>query len=184
MTGRITLGLYNTYDPARFAEAHRRAVTRLGPVAEAFDCNIVLFGFPFPRELRTPVEVADWLSEATTIGEGGRYFRTLAERGRVAIFPYIRKGFPPQLGIPVATTRKPDENKAATPEEISELLSSGRSVCLIFGLGPHGLGRDVREACEMHLDITGRGISLETCTALGAVPARLFANAKTQAKKG
>src|SRR5207249_8391324 len=42
--GRITLGLYNSYDPVRFAEAHRRAIARAAPIALAFDANLATFG--------------------------------------------------------------------------------------------------------------------------------------------
>ncbi|MBO5669162.1 MAG: DUF531 family protein, partial [Candidatus Methanomethylophilaceae archaeon] len=34
--GRITIGLYNSYDPKRFAEAHRRAIARAGGLAMSF----------------------------------------------------------------------------------------------------------------------------------------------------
>src|SRR5207244_12536052 len=37
--GRITLGLYNSYDPVRLAEAHRRALARPGPVARGVDAD-------------------------------------------------------------------------------------------------------------------------------------------------
>jgi hypothetical protein len=40
---------------------------------------------------------------------------------------------------------------------------------LLFGLGPRGLPKEMFESCDQHLDITTRGMSLETCTALGAV---------------
>ena len=33
-----------------------------------------------------------------------------------------------------------------------------------------GLPRDVFNFCRYHLDITKRGISLETCTAIGVIP--------------
>ena len=173
-TGRMTLGLYNTYDPVRFSEAHRRALVRIGPVATAFECNVALFGFPFPGEIGTPAELTAWLAEGTSIGEGGQYFMDLAENGRVSMFPYPRKGFPPQLGMVVATTRKPEPAKALSPEEAANMLSGGKSLLLLFGLGPHGLPQDVRSTAARHLDITSRGISMETCTALAAVPAVLY----------
>ena len=171
--GRMTLGLYNTYDPVRFAEAHRRALARIGPVATAFECNVALFGFPFPKEIRTPAELTKWIAEGTSIGEGGRYFMELAEAGRVSLFPFPNKGFPPQLGKVIATTRKPDAKKSIDANEAAHMLRSGRSILLVFGLGPHGLPDKVRGTAEHHMDITGRGITLETCTALGIVPAVL-----------
>ncbi|MDG6221286.1 MAG: DUF531 family protein, partial [Candidatus Thermoplasmatota archaeon] len=171
--GRMTIGLYNTYDPKRFAEAHRRVLVRVGPVATAFECNVALFGFPFPEDIRTPVELAEWLSAGTSIGEGGQYFIELAEAGRVSLFPYPAKGFPPQFGDVVATTRKPDGKKSISAAEVASRLAGGRSCLLVFGLGPHGLPEKARDICNEHLDITGKGITLETCTALGIVPAVL-----------
>ena len=35
--GRATIALYNSYDPTKFREAHRRALARAGPLALAFD---------------------------------------------------------------------------------------------------------------------------------------------------
>ena len=66
--GRMTIGLYNSYDPVRFAEAHRRAIARAAPVALAFDGNLATFGFPYAKELRTPQDVAAWVSGTTSIG--------------------------------------------------------------------------------------------------------------------
>src|SRR5437899_3035495 len=76
--GRMTIGLYNSYDPIKFAEAHRRAIARAAPVAIAFDANVATFGFPFDKDLRTPLQVAAWISGTTSIGEEGRYLRDLA----------------------------------------------------------------------------------------------------------
>src|SRR5881396_2824297 len=69
--GRMTIGLYNSYDSVRFAEAHRRAIARAAPIALAFDGSLATFGFPYAKELRTPQEVAVWVSGTTSIGEAG-----------------------------------------------------------------------------------------------------------------
>ena len=169
MPGRATIGLYNTYDPVKFHEAHRRAIARAGALALAFDCNLATFGFPFDKELTTPAAIAQWVASTTSIGEGGSYFMKLTDKGRFSRFDYPDKGFPPQLGQPIATTRRPDAAKIITIDEVKRSLSSGRSVMLLFGLGPHGLPKQMLDACRYHLDITGRGMSLETCTAIGAV---------------
>ncbi len=171
--GRITLGLYNTYDPVKFHEAHRRALARAGPVALAFNCNLATFGFPYDQALRTPLEVCGWISTTTSIGEGGQYLQELTRAGRFSFFPLPRSGFPPQLGDVVITTRKPDSKKAITPDSLVRDLREGRSQLLLFGLGPRGLPGELFDLASRHLDITGRGLSLETCTALGAVPALL-----------
>ena len=169
MQGRATIGLHNSYDPVKFREAHRRAIARAGPLAMAFDCNLATFGFPFAKGLTSPIEISRWVASTTSIGESGKSFIELAEKGRYARFEFPNKGFPPQLGQPVATTRKPDPSKTVPVGQIREMLSSSGSVLLVFGLGPHGLPKDILRMCRLHLDVTGRGVSLETCTAMGAV---------------
>jgi hypothetical protein len=169
MPGRVTIGLYNSYDPVKFHESHRRALARAGPLALAFDCNLATFGFPYDKELTTPVEIARWVSTTTSIGESGSYLIELSEKGRFSCFDFPKKGFPPQLGQAVATTRKPARERSVAPSDVRASVKSGRSILLVFGLGPHGLPKEVFGMCEKHLDITTRGMSLETCTALGAV---------------
>jgi len=173
MPGRVTIGLYNSYDPVKFHESHRRALARAGPLALAFDCNLATFGFPYDKELGTPAEIAAWISTTTSIGESGSYLIELSGKGRFSAFDFPKKGFPPQLGEVVVTTRKPMGAKRVTSSEVRSLVSSGRSVLLVFGLGPRGLPGAVFDMSSRHLDITDRGLSLETCTALGAVVALL-----------
>src|SRR6266567_4007713 len=142
--GRMTIGLYNSYDSVRFAEAHRRAIARAAPIALAFDGSLTTFGFPYAKELRTPQEVAAWVSGTTSIGEAGKYLRELADLGRFQTFGFPKRGFPPQLGEVVVTTNRPDPNKATTAPFLAGLLKHGTSILLVFGLGPRGLeDRDV-----------------------------------------
>jgi len=171
--GRMTIGLYNSYDPVSFREAHRRILARAGPLALAFEANLATFGFPFPRELSTPQDIADWISTTTSIGEDGSYLRELTSKGRFQFFPLVKKGFPPQLGEVVLTTCNPDPNKKKSTGEICAMLLDGKSVCLIFGTGPRGTPKEIFDIAPNHLDITFGGYSLETCTALGAVVAVL-----------
>ena len=175
--GRMTIGLYNSYDSVRFAEAHRRAIARAAPIALAFDGSLATFGFPYAKELRTPQEVAVWVSGTTSIGEAGKYLRELADLGRFQTFGFPNRGFPPQLGEVVVTTNRPDSKKAITAASLAEILINGSSILLVFGLGPRGL-----DDCEVyplgrhHFDLTGRGLSLETATAIGAAPALIAAH--------
>lgn len=190
MPARLTLGLYNSYDPRRFHEAHRRALARAAPLAAAFDCNLASFGFPYDEgrrreskradapDLRTAQEIAAFVADSTTIGEGGEYFVDLAAKGRFQAFPFPRGGFPPQLGEAVLTTRKPEPQKGATRDEVAAMLGRG-GVLLVFGLGPHGVPKEVPGMCSRHYDVTGRGMSLETCTALGAVVGAVAAGRKS-----
>jgi len=175
--GRMTIGLYNSYDPVRFAEAHRRALARAAPVALAFDANLATFGFPYPKDLRTPNEIATWVSGTTSIGGGGKYLRDLAEGGRFLTFDFPRRGFPPQLGDVVITTNRPEPKQGKDARFLAGRLRRGSSLLLVFGLGPHGLDdRDVLPLGRYHFDLTGRGIVLETATAIGAAPAIIAAH--------
>ncbi|QLH75688.1 MAG: DUF531 family protein [Methanomassiliicoccales archaeon] len=171
--GRATVAIFNSYDSNIFREAHRRILARAGPLALAFDCNLATFGFPFPQELTTPNEIAEWISTTTSIGEDGSYLKELTAKGRFQTFPYPEKGFPPQLGEVVLTTCNPDPSKKRSVDWAVEVLLSGRSICLVFGAGPKGVPKEVHNMARNHLDITFDEMSLETCTALGAVVAVL-----------
>jgi len=170
-TGRATIALWNSYDPNSFREAHRRVLARAGPLALAFDLNLATFGFPFPKELSTPQEIADWVATTTSIGEDGSYLKELTAKGRFQTFPYINRGFPPQLGELVLTTCDAERSKQRSADEIAAMLAKGQSLCLLFGTGPKGVPKELHELAPNHLDITFGGHSLETCTALGAVAA-------------
>lgn len=183
--GRLTIGLYNSYDPTRFAEAHRRALARAGAVAWAFDANLATFGFPFQDlakrvdeelDVARPERIARWVAESTTIGSEGKHYVALAEKGRFHVEDLPKKGFPPQYGTTVlATSRVPDEENTPT-EVLVEQLQSGRPLLLVIGLGPHGTPKRIEKHARHRWDLTGKGVSLETCTAIGAAPAILFAH--------
>ena len=173
--GRITIGLYNSYDATKFREPHRRAIARAGGLAMSFDMNLALFGFPFPEDISTPVDLANWIAGTTSIGQHGGYFQDLAELGRFQSYPYPAKGFPPQLGTVVLTTSKPREKYKITARQVADMVEHGQSVLLLFGLGPHGVPKNAAEIPRLNLDITGGGYSLETCTAVGSVTGALHA---------
>jgi uncharacterized protein len=179
MPGRLTMGLYNSLDPKKFAEAHRRALARAAPVAAAFNCNLVVFGFPFDSDLRTPKEISDWLITTTSIGQGGDWIVKLAEEGRFNSFPFPKGGFPPQLGKVVVATRKPEGKISITPRDAASSLKEGRSLLLVFGLGHRGLPDKIMDMGEHHMDLTNKGVSFETCTAIGAAPARIMTYLET-----
>lgn len=160
----------------------RITLARAAPVAAAFDCDLATFGFPFAQArargakrtepLRTPLEAAQFVAEGTSIGEGGRYFGELAAAGRVRFADFAPGGaFPASFGLPVATTPRPDAAKRWTPLEAAEHVARGQDVLLVFGLGPRGLPDDVLAGTARHLELTGKGIEMETATALAALPA-------------
>ena len=184
--GKLTLGLYNCYDPKQWHDIMRITLARVGPVAMAFDCDVATFGFPFEQArarnakesepLRTPAAIAQFVAASTSIGEGGDYFTELAASGRFKAYPFPGPdGFPPALGRLVATTPSPS-NAKTDPLAVAKELSAGRSQLLLFGLGPRGLPAAVLDAAPHHLELTGRGISMETSTALGALPAMVAAH--------
>lgn len=167
--GRMTVGIYNAYDPVAFREPHRRIIARAGDLAMAFNMNLALFGFPLPEDKRTPKEVADFIAGTTSIGAHGDNFVRLAEMGRFQTFPYPSKGFPPQLGKVVLTTCRPDAKKQLSTAELADMVERGQSILLLFGIGPHGVPEKVRPLSDHDFEVTGGNYSLETCTALGAV---------------
>ncbi len=188
MSGRLTLGLYNCYDPKQWHDIMRITLARAGPVAAAFDCNLATFGFPYAQARRrgatrtekgldTPVDVAEFVAGTTSIGEGGEHLVGLAAAGRFRIEDFSRDGvFPARFGRLVATTPAPDPRKAVSPLDVARELVAGRDQLLLFGLGPRGLPAAVLDASPVHLEITGKGIPLETATALGALPAMVAAH--------
>lgn len=173
--GRITVGLYNSYDANKFREPHRRAIARTGDIAMAYNMNLALFGFPIPEDCRTPQDIAEWVAGTTSIGRHGDYFVQLAEGGRFSTFPYPSKGFPPQLGEPILTTSSPEPSKKIELGTLVSEVKEGKSILLVFGLGPHGVPKNAAAIPKYHLDITSGGYSLETCTAIGAVCGAVYA---------
>lgn len=187
MARPITFGLYNSYDPKKFHEAMRRAAARAGPLCDAFDLHLALFGFPFEAyetrdgerpEPRTPADVARVLSEGTSIGQGGGHLTRLADGGRLHVFPFPDKGFPPQLGTPVLATRNPDADKRI---DVHSLVERAREqpLLVLVGLGPRGVPKKVHETCVHHVELTGSRVSLETATAMGVLVGRI-AEARTK----
>ncbi len=172
MGGRITLGLYNSYDPVRLHDIHRRSIARAAPVCYAFEMNLALFGFPLEGSFSGVVES---LARDTTIGEGGRYIKLLAEEGRFGIFDFPGRGFPPQLGVAVAATSKPAREKLLSPRALARQARQGRSFLVVMGLGRRGLPREVLGMTKHHLELSGKGIPFETCTVIGMLPALLHA---------
>ena len=163
---RMTLILYNSYDKTRWHEAHKRAIARAAPICYAFDCNLAIMDFPCE-------DVGDILNIKTTIGNSGEYLEKLIEKNRF----FIVDKFLPQFGIPIASTSKPDEKKVITPLDTAHLLKK-KPVGIYVGLGRHGLPKDIIESSLYHLDITEKKVSLETCTAIGCIPAVIYCYTK------
>jgi hypothetical protein len=164
----LTLGIVNTYDRIKLHEAHYRSIARAAPVAYAFGFNLALFDYPFKMNAE---ELVDFVTDKTTIGSSGKYLRELFTARRFFVFDLPEGGFQPQFGAPVVTTSHPAKDKAASVEAISEMVNKKKSFLFLIGLGHRGLPQELFVKAQYHIDITGQGVSLETCTAIGAVPA-------------
>ncbi len=168
----LTIGLVNTYDKIKIHEAHYRSIARAAPVAYAFGFNLALFDYPFKMSAE---ELVDFVKDKTTIGSSGKYIELLFKSGRFYVLSLPEKGFQPQFGSVVITTSHPAEEKSIALQKLAELINKRKSFLFLIGLGHRGLPEELFEIAEFHLDITSKGVSLETCTAIGAVPAMISA---------
>ncbi|WP_292381775.1 DUF531 domain-containing protein [Methanosarcina sp. UBA289] len=176
----LTLGIVNTYDKIKILDAHYRAIARAAPICHAFGFHLALYDFPFKM---TAEELVAYVMEKTTIGESGSYLKILYEKNHLSVSDLPKKGFPSQFGEIVITTSKPDPKRQVTPIKIAEEALRNRSFLFLVGLGHKGLPKELFERGKYHLDITSKGLSLETCTAIGAIPAYLsglMANLETK----
>jgi hypothetical protein len=161
---QLTLSLYNSYDKNRVHDIHLRSIARAAPICYATGFNLCLIDFPY----RDPLEE---VCGNTTIGEGGVYLERLASKQEFFTSDDIS-----QLHIPIITTSKPDPDAAITVEQlVDKILNERMKANFIVGLGRKGLPNKIRKKGTYHLDITGRGIPFETCTAIGYIPATIRA---------
>ena len=149
--------LVNTYDKLKLHEIHLRTIARAAPLCYAYDFHLALLDFNFWESRK---EMVDAVAEYTTIGEGGKYLKKLEEENRLHLIDRI----PSHFGEVIATTSKPEKN-ALSIEDLSRL----RSACFLIGLGRKGLPKDLIKKARHNLDITFKGVSLETCSAMGAI---------------
>lgn len=154
----IVICLVNTYDKLKLHEIHLRSIARAAPLCYAYNIHLALLDFPFWKK---ESEVAEEVSNYTTIGDGGKYLRKLVEEGKVHLVTKI----PAHFGVQVATTSKPDSKKSIGIDDLPDLGSA----TFLIGLGRRGLPADILKSARYHLDITQQGVSLETCTAIGAI---------------
>ncbi|MBU7033190.1 MAG: DUF531 family protein [Theionarchaea archaeon] len=153
------LCLYNSYDKLNLHDIHTRSVARATPVCYALDFTLVLLDFPHP--------MYDHVVASTTIGKEGSYLRKLKDMNH-----YMElKGKLP-LATLVVTTSSPDETKEISCQGLVDLSTRGKRLAFIIGLGRRGIPKSLRSKAHYHWDATGRGISLETCTAIGYIASR------------
>ena len=164
----LTLGIVNTYDKIKVHEAHYRSIARAAPVVYAFGFNLALFDYPFKMNGE---ELVDFVKDKTTIGGSGKYLLELYKGGRFFVFDLPEKGFQPQFGSPVVTTSHPGKEKNIELAQLIALIHKKQSFLFLVGLGHKGLPPELFTRAKYHFDITQKGVSLETCTAIGALPA-------------
>ena len=176
----LTLGLYNTYDRIKVVEAHYRGIARAAPVAYAFGFNLALVGFPYEF---SQDELVAFVRDNTTIGASGAYLQKLQDERRLYAMDVPEKGFPAQFGALVVTTSRPERKKTVSSREVAAMMARKKPLLVLIGLGRKGLPKEYFEMAAYHLDITdGKGISMETCTAIGAIAARLATLAECEPK--
>jgi len=157
----IALCLVNTYNKLILHEIHLRTIARAAPLCYAFGLHLALLDFNFWRD---EDELVRAVRDYTTIGERGEYLERLFREGRLHLLEKI----PAHFGEVIVTTSKPEEGKRIGISELFE-LSKRRSITFLIGLGRKGLPKEFFESCRYHFDITEKGVSLETCSAIGAI---------------
>jgi hypothetical protein len=160
----ICICLVNTYDKLKLQEIHLRTIARAAPVCYAYNFHLAMLDFPFWSDER---EMISEVEEYTTIGGGGRFARILLEKGKIHLVERI----PAHFGKTIATTSKPE--KGMEVEELRKLLKNS-SVTFLIGLGRRGLPKELIRKASYQLDITWKGVSLETCSAIGVIAATAY----------
>ncbi|MBU7014160.1 MAG: DUF531 family protein [Theionarchaea archaeon] len=155
----MMLCLYNSYDKLRLHDIHIRSVARAAPVCWALGFHLVLLDFP--------ESMCERVMASTTIGESGGLLQQLREKSQ---FSQLTKTLP--LGTLVVTTSHPHPQKKVTCQQLVHMSQRGEALAFIIGLGRRGLPNSLKKRAAWHWDVTDKGISLETCTAIGYIAAR------------
>ncbi len=166
MGQEISLGLFNSYAGKGLKDAHIRAVARAVSLCIAYDLGLCLFNFPAPDTAELERQVA----AETRVGETGDHIHRLLKKGWLSLMTAPKTPVLSDGGLLVATTSHPEPGKKTTLEEV---LALKKPVCFLLGLGSSGLPRNILTAAGHHLELTGREISLETCTAMGVLSGRI-----------
>lgn len=164
--GKITICLVNTYDKLKWHDIHSRNVARAAPLCFYAGFDLCLFDFPFKDDYKE--FLLKEVKENTTIGEGGKYIEELIKHGKLIAIDDPKK----IKGVFISTTSKPD--KSCDFNNITKNIIEGDDSVFFIGLGRRGLPMEIRKMTTCHLDITGEGIPLETCTAIGFIIGRIY----------
>ncbi len=158
----VTLGLYNTYEGKTVKDSHIRAVARAAPLCIAYNLRLALFNFP-AHNLQALVKKVE---SQTRLKETKNQITLLYKRGCISLEKQPNGQSHPDLGLFVATTSQPRTEKT---KGLEELLVLNSPICFLMGLGSSGLPKKVLNNSKYHLELTGRNVPLETCTAMGVL---------------
>ena len=167
----LTLGLLNTYDKIKILDAHYRSIARAAPICYAYGFSLVLYDYPYKMSCS---ELVEFISKKTTIGNSGKYLKLLYQEQHFFIFNLKDHGIPSLFGKLIATTSHPDIKKKINHMSIINGFLNNKSYIFLVGLGRKGLPKEIINQAIYHLDITNKGISLETCTAIGSIPTMIY----------
>lgn len=164
---RHVFALVDAYE-GQLGEVQLRAIGRAAPLCWAFGLDLALVAFP----AKSVEEVVAKAGRSTGIGEGAGYIEKLAAAGRILLLADQPAAAP---GFLVATTPKPDPNKAG---DFAACLARAKTagtpaLTVLVGLGPKGLPGAWMRAAPAHLELTGENVSLETATAMGIIADRM-----------
>jgi hypothetical protein len=150
-----------------------RAIGRAAPLCWAFGLDLALVGFP-TDDLGKLTRLA---AKETNIGEGRGYLEQLWSDGRIHLV-FCDTGHAPNfkgIGYAVATT--PNPTTAKTMDFAAALTAAKQAgeprLIVLMGLGKRGLNPATLDAAPCHLELTGKGVSLETATAMGILAERM-----------
>jgi hypothetical protein len=159
---KIALGLYNTYEGKTIKDNHIRAIARAAPLCIAFNLKLALFNFP----VKNLAEFVKTVESQTRLKESKHQITVLYNRGCISLKQSPNTPISSDLGVFVSTTSHPDPEKMIGLEK---LLEVDEQVCFLMGLGSRGLPKKVLNVSKFHLELTGKNVSLETCTAMGVL---------------
>jgi hypothetical protein len=166
MESKMTIGLINTYAGKKLIDTHIRVVARAAPLCVAYNLKLALFTFP----VADPEILIEKVENQTQISEAGKQVSALYEMGRLIVRKLPKEPVLPDLGLLIATTSKPDREKAIVLEK---MLAKKEPICFLMGLGSSGLPKNILKLAKYHLELTGKGVSLETCSAMGVLAASI-----------
>lgn len=153
----ITMGLFNTYEK-KLSSAHVRAIARAAPLCYAYGLHLCLFNFPFKSAQEASARVID----DTSVGKGGFYLANLMKEGKFHVEEDI---YGIDFTMLVATTSHPDPKKIF---RMGVPIKDG-NVCFLIGVGKKGLPGSVLSHADYHMELSGKNIPFETCTAIGII---------------